>query len=265
VTPLTGVWDAVRYEATRLRSTKSTRIAAVLALLGSALLTLPAARRAAQLAGPTGFGHGPAGAAAHVVSGGAVGRVLPVAAVVIAAAWIGAASVADEYRHGSAQLTYLLLPRRSTVLVAKVTVSAIFGAALCLLGHAFAFGIARLGFVVASSAVEVPARLVLPASALPPIIAALGGAVGVLAGASLRFRLLAVLVAVVCCAAVTAVVTGTADPASAYLSTAATSISQVATRIGLPRNAVSTQAIPAAVIIALALAAVLTTRRRRTW
>lgn len=265
MTPLTGVRDAVRYEVTRLRTTRSTRIAAVLALLGSALLTLPAARHAAQLAGPTGFGPGPAGAAAHVVTGGAVGRVLPVAAVVVAAAWIGAASVADEYRHGSAQLSYLLLPRRSAVLVAKVLVSAVFGAVLCLLCHAFAFGTARLGFIVASSAVEVPARLVLPASALPPIVAALGGAVGVLAGASLRFRLLAVPIAVACCAAVTAVVTGAADPASTYLGTAATSISQVATRIGLPRNAVSAEAIPAAVIIALAFAAVLTTRRRRTW
>jgi ABC-2 type transport system permease protein len=265
VTPLAGVRDAVRYEFARLRSTRSTRTATVLALLGSALLTLPAARHAAEFAGPTGFGHGPASAAARVVSGGAVAHVLPVAAVVLAAAWVGAASVADEYRHGSAQLMFLILPRRSTVLVAKVLVSAVFGAVLCLLGHVVAFGTARLGFVIASSAVEVPARLALPGSALPPIIAALGGAVGVLAAASLRFRLLAVPVAVACCAAVTAVVTGAVDPASTYLSTAANSISQFATQIGLPRNAVSAQVIPAAAIIALALAAVLAIRRRRTW
>ena len=265
MTPLTGVRDAVRYEFTRLRTTRSTRTAAGLALLGSALLTLPAARHAAANAGPTGFGHGPAGAAANVVSAGVVGHVLPVAAVVLAAVWVGVASIADEYRHGSAQLAYLLLPRRSTVLAAKVLVSAIFGAVLSLLGHAVAFGTARIGFIVASSAVQVPARLALPGSALPPIVAALGGAVGVLAAASLRFRLPAVLVAVACCAAVTAVVTGAADPASTYLSTAATSISQAATHIGLPRNAVSVQAIPAAALIALTLAAVLTVRRRRTW
>lgn len=265
MTSLTGVRNAIRYEVIRLRSTKSARTATVLALLGSAVLTVPAAYHAAQLAGPIGFGPGPAGAAAHVVSGGIVGRVLPVAAVVIAAAWIGAASVADEYRHGSAQLAYLLLPRRSTVLAAKVLVSALFGMVLCLMGHAFAFGAARLGFMVASSAVEVPSRLMLPGSALPPIIAALGGAMGVLAAASLRFRLLAIPVAVACCAAITAVVTRAADPASVYLNTAATSISHAATQIGLPRIAVSAQAIPAAVIIALALAAVLTTRWRRTW
>ena len=265
MTPLTGVRDAVRYEFARLRTTRSTRTAAVLALLGSALLTLPAARHAAQFAGPTGFGHGPAGAAAHVVSGGVVGQVLPAAAVVLAAAWVGAASVADEYRYGSAQLTYLVLPRRSTVLTAKVLVSALFGAVLCFLGHAVAFGTARLGFVIASSAVEVPARLVLPGSALPPLAAALAGATGVLAGASLRFRLLAVPVAVACCAAVTAVVLGADDPASTYLGTAATSISQAATHIGLPQDSVSVKAIPAAAIIALALAAVVTVRRRRTW
>ena len=222
-----GIVGALKYELVRLGSLRSLRGAAFFAFLGSAILTLPAARHMVGLAHPVPPGppvptpslsllslassagvpsasgwstallhqYSPMhGGGAWVVNGGVVGMVLPGAVAACIAAWLGATSIGYEYRYGGGLLTFALLPRRVSVLVAKAVVAAFVGALLCLGATVVAYWTARLGFKVSGVEVALPSQLML-AGWRPLALAALCGALGVLGGAVLRLRLLATAVA----------------------------------------------------------------------
>jgi hypothetical protein len=291
-TPILALLSALRYELKRLMITRSTRSTGLLSLLGSALITLPAARSAvgpahsqaaeiARLSGarlalnrggmfasfgggrfmtvrgdavigrsltvptawlPRGFGitgatavgHGGAGVlapdsglthsapsvaamvgahagGAGVVAGGIVGAVLPATMAALGAAWIGASSITYEYRYGGGLITYVLVPSRSAVLLAKAIAVALVGAALCFGTTLVAYGMAKLGFTVAGTKIDVPPLLMMPA-VREVAIAALCGALAVAVCAVLRVRLFAVLVSAGLCAAVAATLPGSASP-----------------------------------------------------
>ncbi|HZP54222.1 hypothetical protein [Actinocrinis sp.] len=222
-----GLVGALKYELVRLGNFRSLRGAAFFAFLGSAILTLPAARHMVGLAHPVPPGppvptpslsllslassasvpsasgwstallhqyspmHGGGG---WVVNGGVVGMVLPGAVAACIAAWLGATSIGYEYRYGGGLLTFALLPRRVSVLVAKAVVAAFVGALLCLGATVVSYWTARLGFKVSGVEVALPSQLML-AGWRPLALAALCGALGVVGGAVLRLRLLATAVA----------------------------------------------------------------------
>ncbi len=301
--PLVTLLGALRYELARLLIARSVRVISLLSLLGSALVTLPAARRAvgvahsqaaevARLSGAklmlgrsgvvasfgrgrfmavrsdgvigrtivlpanwsprgtgirlaTAVGHGGARVLAHVdtgtvhtlpstvnlagahagggagvVAGGVVGAVLPAAVAALGAAWIGASSIAYEYRYRGALLTYVLLPRRGTVLLAKCIAAALFGALLCLATTLVAYGTARLGFAVAGTKIDVPMRPMVPASR-EIVMAALCGALATAACAVLRMRLLALFASVAACVILAALIPGSTSPLIPYAGRAA--------------------------------------------
>lgn len=335
--------SALRYELTRLLGARSTRNIGLLSLLGSALVTLPAARSAVGLAhsqaaeiarlsgarltldrggmmasfgggrfmavrsdaviGRTisvpatwlrhGFGtsgsirpassvvgrggaqalaHGAATGVGHtatslaaavsahaggagVVAGGVVGAVLPAAMAALAAAWVGASSIVYEYRYSGALITYVLVPRRGAVLLAKALAAALFGALLCFGTTLAAFGTARLGFRVAGTRIDVPSELMVPATR-EIAIAALCGALAVPACALLRTRLLAVPLAAAAGALVAATLPGSTSPLIRFVGTA-----QRFLAADLPEVSVRTLlAVVAALMWVSALVAV---RRRR--
>lgn len=222
-----GLVGALKYELVRLGNLRSLRGAAFFAFLGSAILTLPAARHMVGLAHPVPPGppvptpslsllslgssasvpsasgwstallhqYSPMhGGGAWVVNGGVVGMVLPGAVAACIAAWLGATSIGYEYRYGGGLLTFALLPRRGSVLVAKAVVAAFVGALLCLGATVVAYWTARLGFKVSGVEVALPSQLML-AGWRPLALAALCGALGVVGGAVLRLRLLTTAVA----------------------------------------------------------------------
>ncbi|HEU5334217.1 MAG TPA: hypothetical protein VFU73_15660 [Actinocrinis sp.] len=170
---------------------------------------------AASLAAAAGAHAGGAG----VVAGGVVGAVLPAAMAALAAAWVGASSIVYEYRDGGALITYVLVPRRGAVLLAKAIVAALFGAVLCFGTTLAAFGTARLGFGVAGTRIDVPSELMVPA-AREVAIAALCGALAVPACAVLRTRLLAVPLSLAGGALVAATLPGSTSPLIHFLGTA---------------------------------------------
>lgn len=244
-----SVVSALRYELARLRGVKSIRGAVLSALVGSALLTLPAARqmiglahprapqpRSAQVGSAAGqqhvsqaLSHASAFASqympthldgAWVIAGGVAGMVLPGLAAAFGAAWFGATSIGYEYRHGSGLLTFTLVPRRGCVLIAKTIVAASVGALLCFGTTAVAYGTARLGFQVAGIQVALPTALIAPGPR-EPAMAALGGALAVFGGAVLRVRALGVLTALVGCALVAAFLPRSSSLAEPYLGDAA--------------------------------------------
>ena len=227
-----AVISALRYELLRMRSTRSTRNVALLALVASAILTLPAARQVVGLAHPMPPGTQPAllqrlmghslesGGGAWVVAGGVVGMVLPGAVAACAAAWLGASAVRYEYRFGGGLLAFALVPRRFAVLVGKALVAACFGLLLSAAGTVVAYGIAHLGFAVAGTQVAMPPRLMTPAPR-GLAMAALGGALGTFGAAVLRLRALATAVAVAGCTAIDALIPRTTSPVLPYLTRAA--------------------------------------------
>jgi hypothetical protein len=113
-------------------------------------------------------------------------------------------------------LTYVLLPRRGMVLVAKCIAAAVFGALLCLATTLIAYGTARLGFAAAGTKIEVPLRLMVPA-VREVGIAALCGALAAVACLVLRLRLLAVFAAVAACVVLAAMLPGSASPLIPYV------------------------------------------------
>jgi ABC-2 type transport system permease protein len=219
MTTMACLLRAIRYEMFRLRTAASVRVLFGLGLLAIALATLPAGRElSAQLGGLSSAG---TGAIAWVVGGGRLGTVLPGCVAAVAAAWLGAASIDYEYRHGTALALYASIPRRGTVLLAKALVVAALGILLELVGTALAFGTAALGFLMAGTRHPMPLTTLL---ASPPALvsAAACGALGVLLSAVLRVRLVAWLGALALAVCVTATVAavpawGAADPVSAPL------------------------------------------------
>ena len=265
--------------------------AVVLSMLaGSALLTLPAARqmvglahpsppetrsaRSAALAGQLDLSHALShasgfvwqylpmfGDGAWVVAGGVAGMVLPGIAAALGAAWFGATSIRYEYRDGSGLLTFALVPRRGSVFAAKIVVAAAFGALLSLGTTAVAYGTARLGFQVA----RMQQQVVLPAGLLAPgprevAMAALGGALGVIAGVVLRVRALATVLALVGCALVAAFLPGSTSPAVPYLAEAVRYIARVVPTL---TDAIASGLLLGVPLALLALAGLVAVRRRR--
>jgi len=225
-----AIVSSLRYELVRMFGTRSTRGVTLLALLGSAILTLPAAREVVGLARPlppllarqfvaTNQPLPIHGGGAWVVAGGAIGVALPGIAAALGAAWLGATSIGYEYRYGGGLLTFSLVPRRVSVLFAKVLVAAVFGVVLCAGTTMVAYGTARLGFTLAGTQVFLPQTLMVPALR-ELAMAAMGGALGVFAGAVLRLRMLAVVVALAGCAMVAAVLPGSSSPAVPYFARA---------------------------------------------
>jgi hypothetical protein len=148
---------------------------------------------------------------AGVVAGGLVGATLPAAMAALGTAWIGASSITYEYRSGGGLITYVLVPRRGAVLVAKAIAVALVGAILCSGTTLVAYGTAKLGFTVAGTKIDVPPPLMIPA-VREVAIAALCGALAVAVCAAVRMRLFAVLVSAGLCAVLAATLPGSASP-----------------------------------------------------
>jgi hypothetical protein len=285
------VISALQYELARLRGVRALRAVVLTALAGSALLTLPAARQMIGLGHPpepqpraasigsivsqAQFGHAldhasglasytlqytpTPGDGAWVVAGGVAGMVLPGLAAAFGAAWFGAASIGYEYRHGSGLLTFALVPRRGSVLVAKTIVAAGFGALLSLGTTAAAYGTARLGFRLAGAQVALPAALLAPGPR-EVALAALGGALGVFAGAALRVRPLATPSALTGCALVAAFLPRSSSLAVPYLAEAVRFIVRALPALTYASASALLLGTP---FVLLALAALVAIRRRR--
>lgn len=287
---------ALKYELVRLGNLRPVRGAALFALIGSALLTLPAARHMVGLAHPlppappvplpdlsilsphsavgssTNTVSGSAwvaallhqysptrGGGAWVVAGGPVGMVLPGAAAACAAAWFGATAIEYEYRRGGGLLTFVVLPKRTTVLAAKAVVAACVGALLSLGATVVAYWTVRLGFRVADVQVALPTHLMLPGPRATAL-AALGGALGVIGGAVLRLRPLAVLAALAGCALVAAFLPRSTSLAMPYLADAALRAKQFTPGL---TYAAAVELLLVMPLAALVLSGLVAVRRRR--
>lgn len=283
---------ALRYELVRLGNLRSIRGVVFFAFVASAILTLPAARHMVGLAHPqppeppvpvprlsllplvstvdvhaasswsTSLLHQYSpihGGGAWVVAGGVVGMVLPGAVAACCAAWLGATSIRYEYRYGGGLLTFGLLPRRVSVLAAKAVVAACVGALLCLGATVVAYWTARLGFRVSDVEVALPTHLML-ADPRSLALAALGGALGVVAGAVLRLRLLATAAALVGCALVAVFLPQSTSLALPYVALAAQRTVRLMPGIG---DTVALGVLLAIPLLVLMLSGVLAVRRRR--
>ncbi|HEV2638423.1 MAG TPA: hypothetical protein VGX23_24975 [Actinocrinis sp.] len=197
---------ALRYEAYRLRTAPSARVLAGLALLGAGLATLPAAQ---ALGGhPGGLGQAGLADVAWVVDGGRLGAVLPGALAAVAAAWLGASSLDYEYRHGMAVSLFASIPRRGTVVLAKISLVVVFAAVLELAGAGLAFGATSLGFGMAGFPRPLPAAAAFatPAELVSAVLCAV---LSLLLATIVRVRLFAVALAVALVAGAAACVAGT--------------------------------------------------------
>lgn len=286
-----SVISALWYELARLRGVRALRGVVLSALASSALLTLPAARRMSELTPrllpqPLPQPRSPSvgslesqlqlnhalshvglalqytpmpGDGAWVVAGGVAGMVLPGIAAAFGAAWFGATSIGYEYRHGSGLLTFALAPRRGAVLVAKIVVAAAFGALLSLGTTAVAYGTAGLGFRVAGTQVALPPALLAPGPR-EVAMAALGGVLGVFAGAVLRVRVLAMLSALVGCALVAAFLPRSSSLTVPYLAEAVSYVVRMVPGLTYATVSYLLLAVP---LLALALGGSVAVRRRR--
>ncbi|MBR7838330.1 hypothetical protein KDL01_33985 [Actinospica durhamensis] len=230
---------------------RSTFGVAGLGVFGSALVTLPAARAAVTSGDPQAQ-------VGWVVGGGAAGTVLPGTAAVLAAAWLGAGLVAEDYRHGLGLSTYARLPRRGAGLLGKIVVAACIGLALAVVTRVAAFLTALGGFALAHTTAatgSVTPSYVMILPSIPELFfAMLGGVVGVLCAPLVRLRLLAVGATWGLCAAIAAVTPYSKSPYTQH-------VARLFARIGLP-VAPSAVALPELALIGLAMAAIIVVRRR---
>lgn len=249
---LRAVRRAIGYEVTRLTTRRSTFGVAGLAVFGSALVTLPAARAAVTWGEPQSQ-------VGWVVSGGSLGTIVPAAAGVAAAAWLGAGLVAEDYRFGLGLSTYSRLPRRGAGLLGKIVVAAVVGLLLAFVTRIAAFFTALGGFALAHSTaasdVVSPSYLLLLPTFGEVFFAMLGGVVGVLAAPLVRLRLLAVAAA---CSVVAAFATIAPHSQSPYAPLAG----RLLLLSGLPVLP-TVLVLPAVALFALTCAALLAVRRRR--
>lgn len=283
---------ALKYELVRLGNLRSIRGVVFFAFLASALLTLPAARHMVGLAHPqppappapsprlsllslVSTVDVPAasswsasllrqyspmhGGGAWVVAGGVVGMVLPGAVAACSAAWLGATSIRYEYRYVGGLLTFALLPKRHSVLAAKAVVAACVGALLCLGATVVAYWTARLGFRVSDVEVALPTHLML-ADPRSLALAALGGALGAVAGAVLRMRPLATAGALTGCVLVAVFLPQSTSLAVPYVALAAQRTVRFMPGISDTAALSLLLAVP---LLALMLSGVLAVRRRR--
>lgn len=266
-----AVRRAARYEATRLATRRSTLGVAGLAVFGAALITLPAARVAVTSAVPQSR-------IGWVVEGGSIGATLPATAAVLAAAWLGAGLVTEDYRFGLGLSTYSRLPRRGSGLAGKVVIAGGVGLLLAVVTRVAAFLTALGGFALAHSTTGTPSTLgtsgitagtgslaatgsLSPAYvlALPSLkellFAVLGGAVGVLCAPLLRLRLLAVTGAFGLCALLAALAPGSHSPYTLP-------VVRFLLTVGLPVTPTALL-VPELVLGVLVCSALLAVRRRR--
>jgi ABC-2 type transport system permease protein len=124
------VKGALRYEWVRLTTLRSTWWLTGLSLLIAGLLALPALSLKGSLA-VTDYG--------DIVTGGGGGAVFLVS---ILLSMIGIFSIGHEYRYGTIRPTLSALPRRSTVLAAKVIVVACYVFVVALVGLVLRYAIA---------------------------------------------------------------------------------------------------------------------------
>ena len=248
---LRAVRHAARYEATRLVTRRSTFGVAGLGTFGSALVTLPAARAAVTSGDPQAQ-------VGWVVGGGSVGAVLPGTAAVLAAAWLGAGLVSEDYRHGLGLSTYARLPRRGAGLLGKIVIAAWIGLVLAVITRAAAFFTALGGFALAHGTAATGTVAPSYAMILPSIpelfFAMVGGTVGVLCAPLLRLRLLAVGATWGLCVVIAAVTPYSKSPYTSH-------VARLLARVGLP-VAPSAIALPELAVIGLAMAALIAVRRR---
>ena len=249
---LRAAWYAAGYEATRLRTRRSTFGVFGLAMFGSALVTLPAARAAVNSGDPQAH-------VAWVVSGGSAGMILPGTVAVLAAAWLGAGLVTEDYRYGVGLTTYTRLPRRGAGLVGKLLVGLVIGIWLASATRLAAYVTALGGFALtrgSSAAEHISLGLVL---ALPTpaesCFAAFGGMAGVLCAPVLRLRILAVPAAWLLTALTASLLPGSHSP---YTRDVVLGMA----RLGLPIEQTAI-ALPETLILGLLLAALFALRRRR--
>lgn len=249
---LRSVRYAAEYEATRLRTRRSTMGALALTVFGSALVTLPAARAAVN----SGY---PQDHVAWVVAGGSAGTILPGTVAVLGAAWLSAGMVTEDYRYGIGLTTYTRLPRRGAQLLGKLLVALGIGLWFASSTRLAAYLTALGGFALArgSSAAEhvsVGFTLSMPTPA-EYFFAALGGAIGVLCAPVVRLRVLAAPLAWAMTALLAALTPGSHSPYTQL-------VVYAAMQLGLPVEQ-TVLALPEALLIALALAAFVSLNRRR--
>ena len=246
-----SVRRAAGYEATRLGTRRSTFGVAGLAMFGSALVTLPAARAAVTSGTPQAR-------VGWVVEGGSLGAVLPGTAAVLAAAWLGAGLVTEDYRFGLGLSTYTRLPRRGAGLLGKLVVATSIGLVLAVMTRVAAFLTALGGFALAHSTVATGPVSPSYVLALPSIaelfFAMLGGTLGVLCAPLLRLRLLAVAATWGLGAVIATVVPRSQSPYTLVMG-------RLLARAGLPVVPVAV-ALPELLVVGLVLAALIAVRRR---
>ncbi|WP_034265592.1 hypothetical protein [Actinospica robiniae] len=249
---LRAVRRSIGYEVTRLATRRSTIGVAGLAMFGSALVTLPAARAAVTWGAPQSR-------VDWVVSGGSLGAIVPAAAGVAAAAWLGAGLVTEDYRFGLGLSTYSRLPRRGAGLLGKIVVAAGLGLLLAIVTRVAAFFTALGGFALAHST-EVsgtvsPSFFLLLPTVSEAFFAMLAGVVGVLTAPLLRVRLGAVAAA---CGVVAMLATVSPHTQSPYAPLA----SRLLLLSGLPILP-TVILLPEFALFGLTCAALLAVRRRR--
>lgn len=249
---LRSIWCAAEYEATRLRTRRSTMGTLLLAMFGSALVTLPAARAAVN----SGY---PQAHVAWVVAGGSAGAIVPATVAVLGAAWLGAGLVTEDYRYGTALTTYTRLPRRGSQLLGKLFVAMCLGLWFASSTRFAAYLTALGGFALArgdsaAEHVSLGFTLSMPTPA-EYLFAALGGCLGVLCAPMVRLRVLAAPLAWTLTAFIVALAPGSRSPYTQFLVYGMI-------RLGLPVEQIVI-ALPEALVLALALAAFSSVRRRR--
>jgi len=249
---LRAAWAAAGYEATRLRTRRSTIGVFGLAMFGSALVTLPAARAAVNSGNPQAH-------VAWVVAGGSAGMVLPGTAAVLAAAWLGAGLVTEDYRHGVGLTTYTRLPRRGAGLVGKLFVALVVGIWLASVTRLAAYVTALGGFALTRGSsvaghISLGLVLTLPTPA-ESCFAAFGGMAGVLCAPVLRLRLVAVPAAWLLTAGIAALLPGSHSPYTR-------DIVRAVTELGLPVEQTAI-VLPETLVLTLLLVALYALRRRR--
>lgn len=249
---LRSAWYAAAYEATRLRTRRSTFGVFGLAMFASALVTLPAARAAVTSGEPQAH-------VAWVVAGGSAGMVLPGTVAALAAAWLGAGLVTEDYRHGVGLTTYTRLPRRGAELLGKLLVALVVGITLASATRLAAYATALGGFALtrgssAAQHLSLGVVLALPTPA-ESCFAALGGILGVLCAPALRLRLFAAPTGWLLAALTAALVPGSHSPYTKV-------IARVSSEIGLPIQQIAI-ALPEALILGLLLVSLFSLNRRR--
>jgi hypothetical protein len=249
---LRAAWAAAGYEATRLRTLRSTLAVFGLAMFGSALATLPAARAAVDSGSPQAH-------AAWVVAGGSAGMIVPGSVAVLAAAWLGAGLVIEDYRYGVGLTTYTRLPRRAPGLFGKLLVALVVGIWLASATRLAAYLTALGGFAlargsVAASHISLSTVLALPTPA-ESCFAAFGGIVGVLCAPLLRLRVLAVPATWLLAALIATLLPGSHSPYTL-------DVVRGMTDLGLPVEQTAI-ALPETLVFVLLVAALHALRRRR--